>query len=124
MKCCVTDLRNKEVISKTDGCRLGHVCDVDVDTCTGQVVALIIYGPSRWFGLFGREDDLRICWDEVDVIGEDTILVCRRPERPPGRKKKKSMWESFIKIKTIVANGFYLAYNMSKCAYKNIWEGD
>ncbi|NLO45862.1 MAG: YlmC/YmxH family sporulation protein [Clostridiales bacterium] len=97
MKCCVTDLTCKEVICKVDGRRLGHVCDVDVDTCTGHVVALIIHGKSRCFGLLGRDDDTRICWDEIDVIGDDTILVNRRPERPPGRKKKKAFWDSFIR---------------------------
>ncbi len=95
MKCCVTDLRNKEVISKSDGCRLGNVCDIDVDTCTGQVVALIIYGRYKCFGLLGREDDIRICWCDVDVIGDDTILVCRRPERPMHRKKKQGVLDFF-----------------------------
>ncbi len=97
MKCCVTDLTCKEVINKADGCRLGNVCDVDVDTCTGQVVALIIHGRNRCFGLLGRDDDIRICWDEVDVIGDDTILVCRRSERPPGRKRKKSFLETLVR---------------------------
>lgn len=36
MNCCVTDLRNKEVVNKKDGTRLGNVCDVEVDTCTGK----------------------------------------------------------------------------------------
>ena len=89
MKCCVTDLRNKEVINKSDGSRLGCVYDVDVDTCTGHVVAIILYGRARCFGLLGREEDIRICWEDIDVIGEDTILVCRRPQRPPCRRKKQ-----------------------------------
>lgn len=75
MNCCVTDLRNKEVVNKKDGTRLGNVCDIEVDTCTGKVVAIVIYG-RRSFGIFGRFDDIRICWEDIDVIGDDIILVC------------------------------------------------
>ena len=51
MNCCVTDLRNKDVICRCDGKRIGNICDVDVDTCTGKVVAIVIYGRNRCFGL-------------------------------------------------------------------------
>ena len=30
MNCCVTDLRDKEVINLKDGCRLGCVCDAEI----------------------------------------------------------------------------------------------
>ncbi|MCR5485506.1 MAG: YlmC/YmxH family sporulation protein [Clostridiales bacterium] len=87
LNCCVTDLRNKEVINRNDGCRLGNVCDVEVDTCTGHITAIIIFGKARLFGLLGHEDDIRICWSDIDVIGDDTILVSRRPERPSKGKR-------------------------------------
>lgn len=90
MNCCITDLRNKEVINKKDGQRLGNVCDVEVDTCSGKVVALVIFGRCKCMGILGREDDIRICWEEIDVIGEDTILVCHTPCvcRRSGRKRR------------------------------------
>ncbi len=75
MNCCVTDMREKEVINLNDGCRLGPVCDVEFDTCSGSIITLIIFGRSKCFGLLGREEDIRICWDEIKVIGNDTILV-------------------------------------------------
>ena len=37
MNCRITDLRAKEVICVKDGSRLGNVCDVEIDTCTGQL---------------------------------------------------------------------------------------
>ena len=49
---------------------------------SGLVTAIIIYGRSRLFGLLGREEDTVICWDEIQCIGEDTVLVKYCP--PPG----------------------------------------
>lgn len=85
--CSITDLRNKEVISSKNGCRLGNVCDVEIDVCDGKLVSIIIWGRSRWGGLFGRDDDIRICWEDIDVIGNDTILVCKEPEHRPSQKR-------------------------------------
>jgi len=84
MKCRIADLRCKDVVNIHDGTRLGYVSDVEVDTCTAQLVSLIIYGRPRVLGLWGREDDCVICWKDIEVIGEDTILVnchCSRQER-------------------------------------------
>lgn len=75
MCCRILDLRNKQVICIKDGCSLGFVCDVQVDTCTGNVVSLIVPGRLKCFGLLGREDDIIIEWKDIEVIGDDTILV-------------------------------------------------
>ena len=75
MLCRITDMHNKEVINICDGMRLGCVDDVEVDTCTAQVSALVVYGKSKCFGLFGHEDDIVICWKDIEVIGEHTVLV-------------------------------------------------
>lgn len=84
MRCCVTELRSKDVICRMDGRRIGNICDVDVDTCTGQVVAIVLYGRNRWFGLLGHEEDIRIRWEDIEVIGDDTVIVSCRP--PSGRR--------------------------------------
>ncbi|MBR4727808.1 MAG: YlmC/YmxH family sporulation protein [Clostridia bacterium] len=90
MNCCVTDLRCKEVICRSDGERLGFVGEVEVDTCTGRVAAILIFGPPKYFGCFGPRERIRVCWEEIDVIGPDTILVshARREPRPPGRPRR------------------------------------
>lgn len=77
MNCCITELRCKEVINKADGCRIGLVNDVEVDSCCGRVVALIIFGRPKYWGICGRRERIRICWEDIDVIGSDTILVCK-----------------------------------------------
>ncbi len=77
MLCRITDMHNKEVINVCDGHRLGCVDDVEVDTCTAQLVAIVIHGRSKCMGLMGREDDIIISWKEIEVIGDETILVHR-----------------------------------------------
>ena len=34
---CLGDLQDKEVINVCDGRRLGYICDVEADVCTGQI---------------------------------------------------------------------------------------
>lgn len=75
MVCRITDLRYKEVVNITDGSCLGCVSDVDIDTQCARVVALVIFGRPRLFGLLGREEDIIIPWDQIECIGEDTVLV-------------------------------------------------
>ena len=75
MFCRITDMHDKEVINVCDGMRLGCVDDVEVDTCTAQVVSIVIYGRSKCMGLLGHEEDIVIPWKEIEVIGEQTILV-------------------------------------------------
>lgn len=86
----IEELSCKDVINLRDGSRLGNVCDVQIDICSGCVKALIIFGRPRFFGLFGRDEDLLIPWENIDKIGEDTILVdcepCCGPVRPRGKK--------------------------------------
>lgn len=76
MNCRIADMRHKEVISIKDGTRFGLVNDVELDTSSGRITSLVIYGRLRGFGLLGREDDIVIKWEDIQVIGEDTILVC------------------------------------------------
>lgn len=85
MICKVLDLRHKEVINSKDGCRLGFVDDVEIDTQNATVLSLIIYGRLRCFGLLGRDEDITINWEYIKLIGEDTILVSYTA---PARKNK------------------------------------
>ena len=71
----ISDMHNKEVINICDGNRLGYVDDLEVDTCTAQITALVICGHSRLFGLMGRDNDIIIQWKDIEVVGDETILV-------------------------------------------------
>lgn len=46
MKCCLSDLRYKEVIDMTTGQRLGYVCDAEIDLEEGKIVSLIVPGQK------------------------------------------------------------------------------
>lgn len=75
MSCCIAELRNKEVICKNNGMRLGNVDDVEIDVTNGKLVAIIIYQRNKFLGLFGKCEDIVIPWCDIDIIGPDTILV-------------------------------------------------
>ncbi len=91
MNCRIVDMKNKDVINIHTGCRLGYVGDVEVDTCTAELTAIIIYGRPRYCGLFGHEDDCVVCWKDIEVIGEDVILVnCSGGHHRPKPKPRKS----------------------------------
>ena len=71
----ISSLRCKEVVNVCNGARLGYVSDLEVELPGGRVTALLVPGPSRFFGLFGRDSDYVIPWDCIRRIGEDIILV-------------------------------------------------
>lgn len=75
MVCRIVDLRHKEVINSSNGCRIGFVDDVEVDTVTSQVKAIIVFGRPRCMGILGRCEDVIVPWSDIELIGEDTILV-------------------------------------------------
>ena len=87
LHCTLLDLRTKEIINLNSGHRLGYVCDVMFSLSEGQMTALIVPGPSRFFGLFGREEDLIVPWDKITKIGEDIILVDMEVE--PRRQRER-----------------------------------
>ena len=87
MACRIAQLRHKEVINESDGALLGCVDDVEIDTKNACLVAIVIYGRPKFFGLFGRQNDTVIPWANIRLIGEDTILVnCRVTAQ---RRKRK-----------------------------------
>ena len=92
MQCRMRDLRCKEVINISDGCRLGFVSDVDIRVPEGQVIAIVVNGPWRFFGLFGRGEEFYIPWECIQRIGDDIILIDKpfqRREPPQERKRRR-----------------------------------
>ena len=89
MQCRMVDLRYKEVISINDGSRLGFVGDVEICLPEGKVAAIIVPGPCRFFGLFGRGEDYYIPWDCIRQIGDDIILIDKPFQRRDPRLERK-----------------------------------
>lgn len=86
MGCCIQELRNKDVICSSNGCRLGNVDDVEIDVTNGRLVCIIIFEKGH---IFSKGCDIKIPWESIKVIGDDTILVdyCR-PSSPVPPKRK------------------------------------
>ena len=70
-----SEIRDKEVVHVCEGTRLGYPADCCIDVETGRLTALIVPGPCRFLGLFGRDSDYVIPWACIRRIGEDIILV-------------------------------------------------
>ena len=95
VNCRFADFRCKEVINICDGCRLGYVGDIECKLPDGQLTALIVPGPFRFFGLFGRGEEYYIPWDCIKQIGDDIILITKPAERRPpyqDRRRRKRLF--------------------------------
>ena len=52
----------------------------------------MLFGPCRFFGLFGRGEDYYIPWECVQKFGCDIVIVDKpfqRRDPPPQRKKRR-----------------------------------
>ena len=73
MKCCLSDLRYKEVINMATGQRL---------------LSLIVPGQKKFGGLLMGEDDYVLPWSCITRMGEDIILA-EVAETQPRKKREK-----------------------------------
>ena len=98
MNCRFADFRCKEVINICDGCRLGYVGDVECRLPDGQLTALIIPGPYRFFGLFGRGEEYCIPWECIKQIGDDIILIDKPfPRQEIPRREHRTRRRRYLK---------------------------
>lgn len=89
----IGEMRGREVISIRDGARIGMVGDIEFDTESIALAAIVVYGRARLFGLLGREDDCVIPWSEIKTIGEDAVLVDFSPLK---RSQKRGFLANFF----------------------------
>jgi len=95
MICTFDDIRSKEIINIKSGVKMGYADDIEFDTCTAKICRLVIFGKAKLFGLLGREDDITICWSDIEIIGEDAILVSC--DMPIHIKKPGSIFKNLLK---------------------------
>lgn len=69
------ELKAKEVINIISGERLGFVSDVTIDIKSGKAVSLSVPGGYRALGIFGKQEDVIILWEQIKKIGDDIILI-------------------------------------------------
>ena len=87
-----TQLQCKEVICLSNGQRLGFVSDVLVEMPEGNVSAIVVPGPCRFWGLTGRGDEFIIPWSSIRRIGPDIILVECCPDQCRIPRPKRGFW--------------------------------
>ena len=71
----ISDFRQKEVVNISSGARLGFVTDAVIDEANGYVKALIVPQRGKTLGVFGKESEYEILWENIRKIGEDIVLV-------------------------------------------------
>lgn len=99
----ISDLIEKEVVNTLDGKVLGIIIDLDVDLKRGRVNAIIVPEPGRFMGIFGKELEYEIRWNQIKKIGEDVILVELPIEAEP--VKAKYYEEEVIHIQKDIKKG-------------------
>lgn len=80
-----SELTDKEVINIYDGCRIGRICDIEIDTLCGRINCVFI--PTGGFSLRKRKCQM-VKWEQIERIGCDTVLV-RMPKNPPPKPHEK-----------------------------------
>jgi len=70
-----SELKYREIVSVKDGKKLGLIKDLELDLEKGRIEAIIVPGPGKFLGLFGKDHDYVIPWEKIKKIGVDVILV-------------------------------------------------
>ena len=71
----IFELKQKKIINSCTCKSMGCPVDVEFDCKTGQITQLIVPGPGRFWGFFGRDCEFCIPWECICQIGDDIILV-------------------------------------------------
>jgi YlmC/YmxH family sporulation protein len=71
----ICELRQKEVINCKTCKRLGYVSDLEFDITCGKILAIIVPGPCRIWGIIGHDHEYVIPYHCITQIGDDIIIV-------------------------------------------------
>ncbi|MGD6803596.1 YlmC/YmxH family sporulation protein [Rossellomorea vietnamensis] len=71
----ISEFQVKDVVSISDGRKLGNIADIEINLDTGRIEAIVIGRNGKLLGFFGKEEDVVIPWTSIVKIGEDVILV-------------------------------------------------
>ena len=71
----ICEIKKKEIININDGKRFGFLSDFDIDERTGRIKKIIVVENGKIFGVFGKESEYFIAWENIKQIGDDIILI-------------------------------------------------
>jgi YlmC/YmxH family sporulation protein len=70
----ISELAKRDIINVFNGAKLGLVKDVQIDSETGTVHAIVLQGRRRfWFFPAGK--DVIVPWTKIKKFGVDAVLV-------------------------------------------------
>ena len=96
MACTTGELESKEVVNVCDGRRFGCITDFELDPCDGKLKALFVRNGRS---IFGKGEDIRIPWDKIVKIGEDTILVDIGSSRDSNRTSANAVLRRLLRLR-------------------------
>lgn len=70
-----SEFRCKDVINIKDCKRLGRVCDMEFDHCTGCICKIMVPGCSKILCFLNGQPNIVIPYCNIKQIGPDIILV-------------------------------------------------
>ena len=70
-----SEMKSKEVISVKDCRKLGHICDMEIDHCTGCIKKIIVPGRWHWVSGFCHDQEYVISYSAICEIGPGIVLV-------------------------------------------------
>ncbi len=71
--CTTCELRDKNVVNVCTAETLGRIIELEIDISCGQITCLIV-GEDTILNIF-KKNYIRIKWDDIRQIGDDTVLV-------------------------------------------------
>lgn len=71
----LSEIREKEIININTGERMGYIDDFELNLEKGRIDGIIIASVGKVLGLFGKNSEIIIDWNNIVRIGTDTILV-------------------------------------------------
>ena len=80
------ELREKNVVNICTAETLGKIIELEIDVTCGKITCLIV-GDISILNIFKKEY-IRINWDDIRQIGDDTILVETEAYRKSCNKKR------------------------------------
>lgn len=74
-KMLYSELKSKDVINVRDCKKLGRVCDLEFDPCTGCIQKIMVPGSNKFLCFLNCEPNVVIPFKDIRQIGPDIILV-------------------------------------------------
>ncbi|WMM23347.1 YlmC/YmxH family sporulation protein [Tissierella sp. MB52-C2] len=71
----LSEIREKEIININNGERIGYADDFELNLEEGYIDGIVVGGMGKMLGLFGKNTEMIIPWNDIVRIGTDIILV-------------------------------------------------